>query len=224
MITTDSPPTWLLLDYGAVVCLPQSDDVRATLAGLVGFHDLDAFDVAYWQPRRRYDSGELSAGEYWRLVGGAAADDALDDLVRADTAGWLRPDPATLALVDDAKAAGLRVALLSNAPIELAAAVRTLDWMAPFETLVFSAEVGAVKPDAGCYLAALAAIGATAEEVVFVDDRPANVAGAEAVGIRAIHFTDAAALRRDLAAVVPGWSAGHPAGSSVTRAGDARIP
>lgn len=33
---------------------------------------------------------------------------------------------------------------------------------------------------------------------LFVDDNQANVAGAAAVGLIALHFTDEAALRRDL--------------------------
>jgi FMN phosphatase YigB (HAD superfamily) len=37
-----------------------------------------------------------------------------------------------------------------------------------------------------------------AEETVFIDDAPHNVAGASALGIHALQFTEPAALRRSL--------------------------
>ncbi len=57
------------------------------------------------------------------------------------------------------------------------------------------------KPDPESYRAALRRFGLAAEEAVFVDDSAANVAAAEALGIAAIHFRDAQALRRDLESV-----------------------
>ncbi len=54
------------------------------------------------------------------------------------------------------------------------------------------------KPDPESYRAALRRFGLVAEEAVFVDDSPANVAAAEALGIASIQFRDAPTLRRDL--------------------------
>jgi 2-haloacid dehalogenase len=68
-----------------------------------------------------------------------------------------------------------------------------------FEGIVVSGEVQLVKPDARIYRHLLDAHGLRAEDCVFVDDSPANVAGAEAVGISALHFQSPERLRRDLA-------------------------
>ena len=46
---------------------------------------------------------------------------------------------------------------------------------------------------------ALDRFGLAPHEAVFIDDNRDNVVGAEAVGMAAIHFTDAPALRRELA-------------------------
>ena len=54
------------------------------------------------------------------------------------------------------------------------------------------------KPDPESYQSALTRFGLVAEEAVFVDDVPANVAAAEALGLVAIQFQDAPTLRRDL--------------------------
>lgn len=55
------------------------------------------------------------------------------------------------------------------------------------------------KPDARAYLGAAAALGVAPEACVFVDDRRDNCEAARAVGMDAIRFRDAAALREALA-------------------------
>ena len=54
------------------------------------------------------------------------------------------------------------------------------------------------KPDPESYRSALRRFGLAADEAVFVDDSPANVAAAEALGIESIQFRDAPTLRVDL--------------------------
>jgi putative hydrolase of the HAD superfamily len=49
------------------------------------------------------------------------------------------------------------------------------------------------------YQAVLTLLGASPGEVVFLDDRPENVAGAEALGIRSVHFTGPDEARAALA-------------------------
>ena len=57
-----------------------------------------------------------------------------------------------------------------------------------FDVTIFSAEVGLVKPDARIYRLTLEKLGVEPEEAVFVDDFIENVEGAQAVGMKAIHF------------------------------------
>jgi putative hydrolase of the HAD superfamily len=68
-----------------------------------------------------------------------------------------------------------------------------------FEHLVFSCELKSAKPDPECFQAALAVLGAEAAQVIFLDDRPGNVAAAAALGMVSFQFTGAAAARADLA-------------------------
>ena len=67
-----------------------------------------------------------------------------------------------------------------------------------FGDVVVSGAVRLVKPDAAIYRLALARFGLHAEEAVFIDDNEANVAGAAAVGMTALHFTGEPKLRRQL--------------------------
>ncbi len=67
-----------------------------------------------------------------------------------------------------------------------------------FRDVVVSGEEKMVKPDPAIYRLALARFGLEPHAAVFIDDNAANVAGAEALGIASIHFTDAAATRARL--------------------------
>jgi glucose-1-phosphatase len=57
-----------------------------------------------------------------------------------------------------------------------------------FDAKIFSHEVGAMKPDAAIYEAAIAASGRPAEALFFTDDREENVAGARELGMRVHQF------------------------------------
>ncbi|WP_326525802.1 HAD-IA family hydrolase [Sphingomonas sp.] len=67
-----------------------------------------------------------------------------------------------------------------------------------FRDIVVSGDEKLVKPDPAIYALALARFGLTPGEAVFVDDNAANVDAAAALGIHAILFRGAAALRADL--------------------------
>ncbi len=64
-----------------------------------------------------------------------------------------------------------------------------------------SCYMGIRKPDQKIYRRALGIVGKRPERTLFIDDRLENVAGAAAVGMEAIQFTGADALRRDLQAL-----------------------
>jgi HAD superfamily hydrolase (TIGR01509 family) len=58
--------------------------------------------------------------------------------------------------------------------------------------------MGIRKPDARIYSRALGILGMKPERVIFIDDRLENVAAAAAVGMKALNFTGADTLRREL--------------------------
>jgi epoxide hydrolase-like predicted phosphatase len=66
------------------------------------------------------------------------------------------------------------------------------------DTIVYSHEVGYVKPDPKIYEIALQRLDVGADETVFLDDLQRNVDGALAVGIEAIRFIDTEQAIREL--------------------------
>jgi 2-haloacid dehalogenase len=67
-----------------------------------------------------------------------------------------------------------------------------------FREIVVSGDEKLVKPDAAIYALALKRFGLNGPDAVFVDDSPANIAGANAAGIHGVLFTTAEDFRAEL--------------------------
>ena len=109
------------------------------------------------------------------------------------------PIPGMEALVREYKQRGYGVWGLTNWSAETFPLVR--DDYPVFSLLdgyVVSGVEKLLKPDARLYRVLLDRYGLKAEECVFIDDNPANTAGAEAVGIKGIVFQGVEQLRKQL--------------------------
>jgi putative hydrolase of the HAD superfamily len=186
----DTVTRWLLCDYGNVLSSAQPPGEVAALAELCSL-PVEDFDLRYWRDRMAYDRADLDAPRYWaRVLGRPVEDPQLNALVDADVASWCHLNAATLAATRRAEARGYRLALLSNAPVEVARAVEQLEELAPFSPKWFSCDLRAAKPDVGVFEQVLTVLGGPADAVTFVDDRVDNVAGATSAGLRAVLFED----------------------------------
>nr|WP_184080297.1 HAD family phosphatase [Nocardiopsis mwathae] len=148
------------------------------------------FWTAYWDERPDYDGG-LTSTEYWERIAlrlGADWDGARrQELWATDVASWLHATEESAALLNRLAARGVRLALLSNAPSDIAGALRHSPVLARFDAVFFSCDLGIRKPDPEIYRHVLAELGAAPEETVFVDDREENVLAAKRLGIDAHH-------------------------------------
>lgn len=92
-----------------------------------------------------------------------------------------------------------RLVLLSNTnALHFEMIERRYPMLRHFDAQVLSFRVGASKPDARIYAAAIAAAGCEPAQCFFVDDSPAYVEGARAAGIDAEQFTSLEALLETL--------------------------
>jgi putative hydrolase of the HAD superfamily len=188
----------VVFDYGGVLCRDQSAEDRRAIEAAVGVADPDRFWAEYWRLRRPYDEGTLRPADYWNQVTSGDVADRLDAIEAVDVASWSHPYDETLELVGGLARIGTRLALLSNCPPPMAAAIDQMSWTDLIPDRFYSCRLGLTKPDPAIYRKVLQAIGASPGDVTFVDDRPPNVAGAAAVGLRALLFTDPATLAADL--------------------------
>jgi putative hydrolase of the HAD superfamily len=103
----------------------------------------------------------------------------------------LNPNETMIDLMRELRHSGYRMALLTNNVREwepLWRAMMPVDEV--FELVVDSAFVGCRKPEARIYEITLERLGVPPERCLFIDDVEANVEGARALGIRAVHFRD----------------------------------
>lgn len=94
--------------------------------------------------------------------------------------------PECRSVVARARAAGICVAVLSN-EIDRSWAT-SVPLLAEVDHIIACSDNGLLKPDRRAYQRALMVTGSSADQVLFVDDEPVNVAGARAVGIEAMLF------------------------------------
>ena len=112
-------------------------------------------------------------------------------------------DPAydVLRVAREARAAGIRTAVLSNSlgrqPHDPYA---PYDLRGTFDVVVFSDELGIRKPDPAIFRHTLTLLGVSARSCLFADDTEANLPPAQALGMTVIHALDeretAAGLRQ----------------------------
>ena len=135
----------------------------------------------YWMQRTR-EVGAL-LGEHW---------DRMETFVQrargADVQAVIRPE--AVAAIQAARAAGCRLAVLSN-ELDLfygADFRQRLPLMDCFEVVVDATYTQILKPDPRAYALVTEALGLPPERCVFVDDQARNIAGAQRAGWQTVHF------------------------------------
>ena len=110
--------------------------------------------------------------------------------------------PDTVDLLADLKALGRPLYALSNWSAEkFPVARRRFDFLASFDGIVVSGEVGMIKPEAAILEHLCSTFTLAPQRTVFIDDMAVNVAAASALGFHGLRFRSAARLRGELRAL-----------------------
>jgi len=193
-----SSPRGIIWDFGNVLI---EWDPRPAIVASVGEAEADRFlaaedfDFMAWNHLRdagaTWDDGEAEVRRthpHWAEH--AAAYRANFEL------SMVGPVPGTAELVAELHAAGVRQLGLTNWSHELyPAAPRLYPVLDLLDDVVVSGTEKVAKPDPAIFEIAVRRAGIPAEELVFVDDKQDNVAGAIEFGLDGIPFTGADDLR-----------------------------
>jgi epoxide hydrolase-like predicted phosphatase len=186
----------VLFDFGGV--FTESPFLAAHEAGEELGIDVDvAFDLCFGSyhhdgdhPWHRLERGEMTLEDARRTLRAMATErgydvDPIDFLMRLAREDDQRQPVVQRALA--IKAGGIRTACVTNNVLEFGEGWRSLVPVDDlFDAVVDSCQAGVRKPDPRIYRLALDAVDVDAEAAVFLDDHPANVAAAEALGMRGI--------------------------------------
>jgi putative hydrolase of the HAD superfamily len=197
----------IVFDYGEVLSMSQSEHDRLGILGTAGAA-AEPFWAAYWKHRDDLDQGTVTIPEYWARV---AAELGLEfgpaqvqRLWAIDFRSWISVEPGSIDILHDLHAGGTRLALLSNAGFDFGEPLRRAPFARYFEQVFVSAELGLIKPDPATYRHVLDALGITAPEMVFIDNKKVNVDAAESLGITGHVFTGVGELRTFLTSLSEG--------------------
>jgi len=117
---------------------------------------------------------------------------------RAAVFGAYRWLPGMEELVGELARAGFALHALSNYPLWYRALEARLGLSRHLAWSFVSCDTGLRKPDPEAFRHAARSLGVAPGECLLIDDRPENCAAAEALGLPAVRFTGAAALRNEL--------------------------
>lgn len=127
------------------------------------------------------------------------------DLIEAYHQRWPEtlggPIEGSVEILDELRRTpGLRLFALSNWSAEtFPVAEERYPFLAWFDGIVISGEVGAIKPDPRIFERLIERHDVDPSRAVFIDDSAANVATAQRLGFTGIRFEDPGSLRRELA-------------------------
>lgn len=192
----------LVLDFGGVISrtLFETHDLSEAALGLPPgtLTWRGPFDPASDPLWRAMQADEISERDYWitrtREVGRLVGEDWKDmqTFVQrargADVQAVIRPE--AVAAIHAAKAAGCKLAVLSN-ELDLfygADFRQRLPLLDLFDVIVDATYTGVLKPDPRAYQDCLAQLGVRAQQAVFVDDQARNIEGALRCGLQVVHF------------------------------------
>lgn len=195
-------PKALVLDFGGVISrmLFETHELSEQALGLprgtlTWRGPFDPATDPLWQDMQ---ADKLSERDYWlartREVGRLLGEDwdRMETFVQrargADVEAVIRPE--AVATIHAAKAAGCKLAILSN-ELDLfygADFRQRLPLLQLFDVLVDATYTGILKPDLRAYALVTEALGMSAADCVFVDDQKRNADGGVRAGMQVVHF------------------------------------
>jgi 2-haloacid dehalogenase len=112
------------------------------------------------------------------------------------------PIHGTVDVLAELRRRGVPIYALSNWSAEtFPAALKRFDFLRWFRGTLLSGDVRLLKPDPRIFNVFFETHGVDPAQAVYIDDLPANVDAARALGMHGIRFTDPAALRGELVQV-----------------------
>jgi putative hydrolase of the HAD superfamily len=195
----------LLFDLGRVVFELDMTRVHARWANLAGLPVVDVArryysHVAGREDYQRYERGEASDRDFFEHLRCALEFDLTDEQLLD---GWnlifVGEMPGIRRILSRAQQeVPLYVFSNTNAAHQAYWSVHFADLLAPFRKIYVSNEVGARKPEVVAFQAVAADMGVAPQRILFFDDLAANIAGAQASGLRAVQVTASADIERAL--------------------------
>lgn len=191
-----------LFDLGNVLLFFSHDRMCQQIGALCGKTGPEIRELLFGGDQNlSFDRGTITESEFVTWLE-AKTDSNLDlEELRLAVADIFTPNETMFPILDELKNRGHRLVLLSNTNIMHVEFIRReYEVLEKFDHLVLSYEVGAVKPEAAIYEAALRAIECEPQQCFYTDDISKYVIAGRQHGLQAEIFTTTAAFVEQLSA------------------------
>ncbi len=181
----------MLWDFAGVLLHTVEGDFNSLLSARLEVPVTEIERVFNTEENNRWDLGELDDDTFFTFV---IREMNLAEEKRATLAWYFEKDfyvqAELLEYIRNIRK-NYTTVLLTNFPAHLHTYLKT-DWIieGAFDEVIASCDTKLIKPDPRMYQYALERIGCGTDEVVFIDDRPINIQGAESLGIRSLLYRD----------------------------------
>lgn len=181
----------VIFDVGGVLIRTEDFTSRRNLEKRLGLNPYESEELVFsGKMGTAAQLGKITAAELWAWVGRQLSLNKAE--LRQFKAEFFGEDRLNRPLLDFVHSLRPRyqTAIISNFTDDLHDVISRAYPIAPaFDLVVCSAFEGVMKPDAEIFERTLSRLNCRPAEAVFVDDFAHNVAGAQAVGLHAVHFT-----------------------------------
>ncbi len=201
----------IVFDFGAVLVnwqprevvrkhfpdIAQTEEAAAQLASSFFAHP-------DWQ---EFDAGRVSPQEISRLTAErlSLSEAAVSQMVNA-IEDHITPIATSVQVLEhlhaQRSASGHKLYFLSNMPAPYARGLERHAFMRCFDGGIFSGDVGLIKPQPAIFQKLESLYGLQGQQILFIDDHPANITAAQVQGWQTIHLTDPQQLATQLQATL----------------------
>ena len=182
----------VIFDFGNVITLPpiQTNIKRMQVACNLS---AERFENEYRKNRPDFDRGKIDGREFWSRILKAGkvrpASEKLKSLIDEDIKAWTRINYPIITWAKSLRQNGYKTAILSNMPKDIGEhIIENFSWIKEFDVIVFSCDVGIIKPEFMIYQFCLKELGLLSGDTLFIDDSYDNVKAAEQIGINGLVF------------------------------------
>ena len=180
----------VIFDWGGVLIDDPVPGLIAFCSDALGVPS-NAFEKAHSLFSAEFQKGNITESQLWKNICSS-----LDIPMPKSKSLWLEafkhcdsPKKDVLMLVASLRANGYKTAILSNTEIPAVKYFSQKEY-ARFDVAVLSCFEGTSKPERRIYKLALERLNLQADEVLFIDDNPEYIEGANQVGLNTILFED----------------------------------
>ena len=190
---TTPPVRALVLDFGGVLAEEGFVNGLKRIARLHGLPEKRVLEAGEALVKAcGYVSGKATEADFWEAFREETGIRSEDRRLRDIVLDGFTLRPRMLELVEDANRKGFLTAMLSDQTDWLEALDRKTPFLYLFDVVKNSFRTGRTKSEDRAYEDLLAALSLEGPQVLFVDDRPANLARAGKFGIRGVLCDDPA--------------------------------